>query len=89
MIQKENDRIAELLALARLDAIHEALAMLTDGVESDSQAGRRALLLAFCIDRHLVGNQRDLARRLGVSQARASQMLKSMRKALSRKRALV
>ena len=77
MIEKEI-----LLAAVRLDATREALALLTkDG--SDKDIGRRTLLLAYVLDPSLIGTQRQLARRLGVTEGRGSQMLKVLRRHFS------
>ena len=69
------------LALTRLAAVREVLELVT-GDGSDRDAGRRALLLLYIIAPKTIGTQGDLARRLGVSEGRASQMLKPLRRHL-------
>ena len=69
------------LALTRLAAVREVLELVT-GEGSDRDAGRRALLLLYIIAPEAIGTQGDLARRLGVSEGRASQMLKPLRRHL-------
>ena len=69
------------LALTRLAAVREVLELITaDG--GDQAAGRKALLLAYLIAPKTIGTQGDLARRLGVSEGRVSQMLKPLRRHL-------
>lgn len=71
---------AEAIALAiRADSIREVLALLARS-KTDREAGRKALLLAFVIEPELIGTQRELARRMGVTEGRASQMLKVFRR---------
>ena len=68
-----------IAALAiRAQATREVLALIANS-DSDREAGRKALLLAFVIDKQLIGTQRELAKKMGVSEGRASQMLKSFR----------
>ena len=69
------------LALTRLAAVREVLELVT-GEGSDRDAGRKALLLAYLIAPKTIGTQGDLARRLGVSEGRVSQMLKPLRRHL-------
>jgi hypothetical protein len=71
-------RVEALLLAAQFQAMRELLAVLVNSA-SDREAGRKALLIAFTIDRKLIGTQRDLAKKMGVTEARASQMLKSIR----------
>ena len=72
---------ANTVALAiRYEAVRELLAVLVNGDTNDREAGRRALLIAFILDRTLIGTQRQLARRMGVTEGRACQMLKSIRR---------
>ena len=74
-------RIEILLALAKLQGARETLELITaDG--GDQAAGRKALLLAYLIAPKTIGTQGDLARRLGVSEGRVSQMLKPLRRHL-------
>jgi hypothetical protein len=70
-----------VLALTRLAAVREVLELVT-GDGSDRDAGRRALLLLYIIAPKTIGTQGDLARRLGVSEGRVSQMLKPLRRHL-------
>lgn len=73
------NRVKAAVALARISGAREALELLTrEG--SDRDVGRRALLLAYLIAPDLIGTQRDLAKRLGVTEGRASQMLKVLRR---------
>ena len=74
-------RIEILLALAKLQGARETLELITaDG--GDQAAGRKALLLAYLLTPEAIGTQGDLARRLGVSEGRCSQMLKPLRRHL-------
>ena len=66
------------IALAKLAGAREALALVTKDADA-SQAGRKALLLCYVIAPEEIGTQRELARRLGVTEGRASQMLKVLR----------
>jgi hypothetical protein len=73
----------EAVALAiRAQATHELLALLSKS-KTDKEAGRKALLIAFILDPALIGTQRELARRMGVSEGRASQMLKHIRRSFA------
>jgi hypothetical protein len=72
-----------LLTILRLHTVREALAPLVKS-GTDKEVGRKALLTAFLIDPGLIGTQRDLARRMGVSEGRASQMLKVIRREFQR-----
>ena len=74
-----NLQIDGLTVAIRLAAYRELLSLITRA-PTDRIAGRRALLLAFILDPGLIGPQRELARRMGVSEARASQMLKTIRR---------
>ena len=69
------------LALTRLAAVREVLTLIT-AEGGDQAAGRKALLLLYLIAPEAIGTQGDLARRLGVSEGRASQMLKPLRRHL-------
>lgn len=81
-----NNSPVEAVALAiRLQATREVLALIAKGSGTDREAGRKALLLSYVMDKSIIGSQRELARRMGVSEARASQMLKSFRTRLTRK----
>jgi hypothetical protein len=72
----------ELLATAqRLQSAKEDMAMLARGGTAQ-EVGRRCLLLCYIIAPDLIGTQRELARRLGVTEGRASQMLKAVRRNL-------
>jgi hypothetical protein len=74
----------QIAALAiRLQASRELLAILANS-ESDKEAGRKALLLAWILEPELIGSQKELARKMGVSQARVSQMLRHMRLSFSK-----
>ena len=75
------DAIITAICLATL---RETLAMLTAESADSREVGRRTLLLAYATDATLIGSQRDLAKRLGVTEGRASQMLKAFRKSLHR-----
>jgi hypothetical protein len=76
---------AEAIAQAlRWHASHELLALMVKGGANDRTAGRKALLLAYLLDPELIGTQTQLAGRMGVSQGRTSQMLKSIRANLLR-----
>ena len=70
-----------VLALAKLQGAREVLELIT-AEGGDRDAGRRALLLIFIIAPETIGTQGDLARRLGVSEGRCSQMLKPLRRHL-------
>ena len=74
-------QIEIVLALAKLQGAVEALELVT-GDGSDRDAGRKALLLAYLLTPKNIGTQGDLARRLGVSEGRCSQMLKPLRRHL-------
>ena len=69
------------LALTKLQGAVEALELIT-AEGGDRAAGRKALLLAYLIAPKTIGTQGDLARRLGVSEGRVSQMLKPLRRHL-------
>ena len=70
-----------VLALAKLQGAREVLELITAG-GGDQAAGRKALLLAYLLTPEAIGTQGDLARRLGVSEGRCSQMLKPLRRHL-------
>ena len=74
-------QIEIVLALAKLQGAREVLELVT-GEGSDRDAGRKALLLAYLLTPEAIGTQGDLARRLGVSEGRCSQMLKPLRRHL-------
>lgn len=76
--------VEAVAAALRLKATRDVLALLADS-KTDREAGRKALLLAFMLDPALIGRQRELARRMGVTEGRASQMLKSLRRSLANK----
>lgn len=73
-----NPKVALAALAIRTQATREVLALIANS-DSDREAGRKALLLAFVIDKTLIGTQRELARKLGVTEGRASQMLKAFR----------
>jgi len=74
----------ETVALAiRYEATRELLELLTKDA-SDREAGRRAMLIAFIVDPKLFGTQTELAKRMGVSRARASQMLNKVRRGFAK-----
>ena len=70
-----------VLALAKLQGAREVLELIT-AEGGDQAAGRKALLLAYLLTPEAIGTQGDLARRLGVSEGRCSQMLKPLRRHL-------
>ena len=59
-------------------AVRELLAIITTDA-SEREAGRRALLLAFVITPDVIGTQNELAKRLGVSRVRVTQLLTEFR----------
>jgi hypothetical protein len=67
--------------VARLETIRALVSWLTSGRVGPLQVGRRVLLIHHVLDGQR-GTQRKLARKLGVSEARASQGLKALRVAL-------
>jgi len=67
------------LTAARLAGAREVLKLLTKA-GTDREVGRKTLLLAFLLDPAAFGTQRNLARRLAVTEGRASQMLKVLRR---------
>lgn len=67
------------LLLLRLASVRECLETVCASGD-DRAVGRRALLLAYCLDPELIGTQRALAKRMGVTEARVSQMLKVLRR---------
>jgi hypothetical protein len=68
-----------VIAAIEARAVRDVLALLVKG-RAIGEVGKRALLLAWLMDPALVGKtQRDLARRMGVTEGRASQMLKAIR----------
>jgi DNA-binding MarR family transcriptional regulator len=73
-----------LLSAFRLLSVREAMETVCNS-GNDREVGRRALLLAYTIDPSLIGTQRELARRMGVTEARVSQMLKVLRRHFSPK----
>ena len=73
------DRAELVLAVVKMQAVRECLAKLTQSGTAE-QVGRKVLLTAFLLDRSLIGRQKDLAKRLGVTPGRASQMLNSVRR---------
>ena len=74
-------QIEAALLCAKLQGAREVLELITAG-GGDQAAGRKALLLAYLIAPKTIGTQGDLARRLGVSEGRCSQMLKPLRRHL-------
>jgi hypothetical protein len=70
-----------LLSAFRLLSVREAMQTVCKSGD-DREVGRRALLLAFTIDPSLIGTQRELARRMGLSESRVSIMLKCVRRGL-------
>jgi hypothetical protein len=79
-----NTKAEILLAAVRLDAIREVLMIITADGATDKQAGRKALLLSYLLEPGMIGTQRQLARRMGVSPGRCSQMLTALRRCLAR-----
>jgi hypothetical protein len=78
-MSEQHFKCAEALLLAaQFQAVSELLSVLVNSA-SDREAGRKALLIAFIVDKKLIGTQRDLAKKMAVTEARASQMLKSFR----------
>lgn len=75
-----------LIAAVELRAVRDALQLIAAG-GTVADAGRRALLLAFIIAPETIGTQAALAKRLGVSRARVTQMLNTMRKGFANKTA--
>lgn len=71
----------DLVRTARLETVAALIRWLTSGRVGPLQIGRRALLIHHVLDGNR-GTQRRLARRLGVTEARASQGLKALRVAL-------
>lgn len=71
----------DALRVARLETIRALVSWLTSGRVGPLQVGRRVLLIHHVLDGQR-GTQRKLARKLGVSEARASQGLKALRVAL-------
>ena len=79
----DTPRADALLLIARIQAVRNILKLLTKG-GSDKEIGRRALLLLWILDRRLVGTQKQLAERLGVSRPRATQMIGAFTKQFGR-----
>jgi hypothetical protein len=78
-----NPQLETLLAAVRLKILRDTFRPLVkDG--SDREIGRKVLLLAYCLDPAAIGTQRELARRLGVTEGRSSQMLKVIRRSFKR-----
>ena len=65
--------------IIRLAAAAELLRLITTNADA-KRAGTKAHLLAFIIECSPCATQRDLAKRLGVSEGRCSQMLKVFRR---------
>jgi len=61
-----------------IKAVRELLHVITTDA-SEREAGRRALLLCFILNPEAIGSQKQLAARLGVSEARTSQLLNEFR----------
>ncbi|MDB6023111.1 MAG: hypothetical protein JWQ04_2968 [Pedosphaera sp.] len=80
----ESKKVNAIEITIRADATREILSLIVKG-SSDREAGRRALLIAFVLDPALIGTQKELSRRIGVSEGRASQMLKTIRDSLGEK----
>jgi len=80
----KNPKLELALAALRLQAVRSVLESVTREAD-DRAAGRRALLLAYIVAPELIGTQRQLAARLGVTEGRASQMLKVLRRHFSKK----
>jgi DNA-binding MarR family transcriptional regulator len=79
-----SDRAELVMTVVRMQAVRECLAKLTKSGTAE-QVGRKVLLTAFLLDRSIIGRQKDLAERLGVSEPRTSQMLKILRRNFGRK----
>jgi len=74
-------QLESVIASAKLETLRETLALLTkDG--SDREVGRRTLLVAWLLDKSRVGSQKALAKRMGVSEGRVSQMLATLRRGI-------
>jgi len=71
-----------LAAVARLEVSRDLLAKLVKDSADAETAGKRTLLWAYVFDPGLVGTQRQLARRLGLSESRVSRMCKSLRRSM-------
>ena len=74
-----SERAELVMTVVRMQAVRECLAKLTKSGTAE-QVGRKVLLTAWILDRSLIGKQKDLAKRLGVTPGRASQMLNSVRR---------
>ncbi len=73
-------RTQAAIAAAQALAIGELLDLITADAADVHEAGRRALVLAFLLEPSRFNGQQDLARRLGVSKGRASQVLNHIRR---------
>lgn len=62
---------------ARQETIVRLLQWLTSGDRRSKAVGQRAIVTGYLLKP--IGTQRDLARRLGVTEARASQLIKEIR----------
>lgn len=69
-----------VIAIARAAGAAEVLRFLARG-GTDKEVGRRALLLAFLLCPDAIATQRELAGRIGVTEARVSQMLRVFKRA--------
>jgi hypothetical protein len=79
-----NRQLEAALTLARLAGARD-LAELAAKDNADAEtAGRRVLLAAYALDPALIGTQRQLGSRMGLSESRVSRMCKVLRRSLSR-----
>jgi Trp operon repressor len=74
-----NTKASILVAAVRLDATKEVLRLTVAG-RTVKETATRAELLAWLLKCSPCATQRDLAKRLGVSEGRCSQMLKVFRR---------
>ena len=74
-----NNKAELLLTAVQLAVVRAALELLTKA-GNEKEVGRKTLLLAYLLAPDLIGTQRDLAKRIGVTEGRASQMLKVLRR---------
>lgn len=78
--QYPQDEPQELSASERQEILCRLLQFLTGGRAKAKQIGQRVLLLSHLVSQSGCRTQRELARRLGVKESRASQSLKVARR---------